>query len=179
MYLLEQVDWRKLFIPEQPLLDVVLRGTIMFLVLFLILRLFLRRQAGAIGMADLLVIVLIADAAQNAMGSEYRSVTEGTLLVLTIVFWDYVLDWAGYRIPWLRRFVRPAPLLLIKDGELQHRNLRKEMITREELLSLMREQGVEEPSDVRKAFLEGDGRISIIKRESSHVRDTDKQAPSS
>ena len=122
----------------------------------------LRREAGAISISDLLVVVLIADAAQNAMASEYKSITEGIVLVTTIVFWDYFLDWLGYRFPLLRPLIRPAPLLLIKDGHIQRRNLRQEMITEEELIEELREQGVESVEEVKKSYLEGDGRISVI-----------------
>lgn len=82
---------------------------------------------------DLLVVVLIADAAQNAMASEYKSTTEGLILVTTIVAWDYFLDWLGYRYPTIRPLVHPSPSLLIKDGRIQKRNLRREMITDEQI----------------------------------------------
>ncbi len=72
----------------------------------------LRRQAGTISISDFLVIVLIADAAQNAMGSQYQSIKEGLILVTTIVFWDYFLDWLGYKFPFFDRLLRPSPLLL-------------------------------------------------------------------
>ena len=68
----------------------------MYLGLFVIMRFMARRQAGHFGPADLLVIVLIADAAQNGLGKEYSSVTEGLALVLTIVGWEYLLDWLAW-----------------------------------------------------------------------------------
>src|SRR5688572_6731102 len=109
------VDWHALFVPGGSLLEIFLRGTVTYLALFAFMR-FLRRQAGSIGIADLLVVVLIADASQNAMAGEYTSITEGLLLVATILFWDYALDWLGYRLPKFQRIVRPAPLPLIKNG---------------------------------------------------------------
>jgi uncharacterized membrane protein YcaP (DUF421 family) len=72
--------------PSLHIAEIILRGTIVYLFLFVLLRI-LRRGAGAIGISDLLVVVLIADAAQNAMASEYKSITEGLILVTTIVFW--------------------------------------------------------------------------------------------
>ena len=71
----------------------------MYLALFAILRFIGRRQAGHFGPADLLVIVLIADAAQNGLGKDYQSVTEGIVLVATIVAWEYAFDWAAWRYP--------------------------------------------------------------------------------
>jgi uncharacterized membrane protein YcaP (DUF421 family) len=157
------IDWKSVFIPSVHLAEIFLRGTIVYLFIFFLLRI-LRREAGAIGISDLLVVVLIADAAQNAMASEYKSITEGLFLVATIVFWDYAIDWLGYRFPKLRRLLHPAPLLLVKDGRMLRRNMRQEMITEEELMSLLREQGVENIKEVKKCCLEGDGHISVIKK---------------
>src|SRR5918998_1317966 len=160
-----EIDWHELFVPQSPLVGVFVRGTLTYLMLFLILRFLLKRQSGVIGIADLLVIVLIADAAQNAMANEYKSITEGGLLVLTIVFWNYFLDWLGYRFPAFQRLVRPPPLKLIQDGRMLFRNMRQEMITPEELNSQLRQQGIERCDEIKEAYIEGDGRISIIKRE--------------
>jgi uncharacterized membrane protein YcaP (DUF421 family) len=160
-----EIDWHKLFVPDQPILDGVIRGTLVYLMLFLIFRFLLRRRARGLGMADVLVIVLIADASQNAMGSEYRSVTEGAALVLTIVCWDLLIDWIGDRVRWLRPVLRPPPLLLIKDGNILRENMRQERITPDELLSELRKQGFEDHRGVRKAYLESDGAVSIFAAE--------------
>ena len=158
------IDWRALFIPEHSILDMVVRGTIMYLGIFAVLRMLGRRQGGSIGTADILVIVLLADAAQNGMTHEYKSVTEGMVLVLTILAWNQVLDWLSYHVPKLRPLLAAPALCLIKNGTLQRRNMRIEMITPEELLSQLREQGVESPADVKTTMLEEDGRISVIKK---------------
>jgi len=160
-----QIDWKAVFVPEVALLEIVLRGTLVYLLLFFVLRV-LRREAGALGISDLLVVVLIADAAQNAMSSEYKSVTEGAVLVGTIMAWDYSLDWLGYRFPAFARVLRPAPLPLVKDGRALRQNMRKEMISMEELMSQLREQGVEHLSEVKRCYLEGDGHVSVIKKDS-------------
>jgi uncharacterized membrane protein YcaP (DUF421 family) len=131
--------------------------------LFIVMRFFLRRRSGGLGLADILVVVLIADAVQNAMGSEYKSVTEGALLVFTIVSLDFALDWVGHRVPWLRRLTRPSPLLLIRNGRMIRRNMQREMITTEELMSQLRQQGIDDPAVVRCAYLEGDGEMSVLK----------------
>jgi uncharacterized membrane protein YcaP (DUF421 family) len=170
MHIFPEIDWQSVFIPSLHIGEIVLRGTIVYLFLFVLLRI-LRRGAGAIGISDLLVVVLIADAAQNAMASEYKSITEGLVLVTTIVFWDYFLDWLGYKFSPIRRLLRPSPRLLIKDGRIQARNLRKEMITEQELIQQLREQGVETIEEVKNSYIEGDGHISVITKDS-----TDKKA---
>ena len=161
---LGQLDWSTIFVPTLPIAEIILRGTVIYLLLFGILRV-LRREAGAISVGDLLVVVLVADAAQNAMASDYKSITEGVLLVGTIVGWDYFLNWLGYRSRWVHDLLRPAPLPLIKDGRLLRRNLRQELITTDELMSELRQQGVESVDAVRRCYLEGDGHFSVITRQ--------------
>ncbi len=156
-----QIDWHSVFVPTVSIPEIIFRGTVIYLLLFAVLRL-LRREAGGLGIADVLVIVLIADAAQNAMSSTYKSVTEGAVLVGTIVFWDYTMDWLSYRFPRFQRLVRPAALLLIKDGRMQRKHMREEMVSEDELMSQLRQQGVEDVAKVKKAYLEGDGRVSVI-----------------
>lgn len=156
------LDWERIFLPSTPLLEIFIRGTITYLALFLLLRLVLKRQSGTVGITDLLVIVLIADAAQNAMAGEYTSITDGVLLVATIILWSYALDWLGYHVPAIQRLVHPPPLELVKDGRMLYVNMRRELITKEELMSQIREQGVDDLSQVKRAFMESDGHISVV-----------------
>jgi uncharacterized membrane protein YcaP (DUF421 family) len=167
------VDWlvpedglSHLFRPDTPLLEIFVRGSVMYLGLFALLRFVLKRQAGAIGISDLLVVVLIADAAQNAMAAEYTSIADGIVLVLVIIFWAFALDWIGFHNERFGKLVHPPPLPLVEDGELRRPNLRRELITVEELMSQLREQGVEDISQVKRAQMEGDGRISVVTLES-------------
>jgi len=157
------VDWNAVFVPAIGIAEIVVRGSIMYLALFAILRFMARRQAGSFGPADLLVIVLIADAAQNGLGKEYGSVTEGIILVITIVAWEYFLDWLGWKFPPVRRILHPGSLILVKNGQLVERNMRKEMLTEEELLSQLREKEASSLASVKLAILEGDGRLSVLK----------------
>jgi uncharacterized membrane protein YcaP (DUF421 family) len=158
------VDWHSIFVPTLGIVQVAIRGTIMYLALFAILRFMARRQAGSFGPADLLVIVLIADAAQNGLGKDYASVTEGITLVVTIVAWDYAIDWLAWRFAALRPILKSPALVLIRDGKLDEKSLRLEMLTREDLMGQLREQDVETIAEVRLAQIEGDGRLSVLKR---------------
>jgi uncharacterized membrane protein YcaP (DUF421 family) len=157
------VDLAALFVPETPLLEIFLRGTAVYVVLFLLLRLALKRQSGAVGMTDLLVVILIADAAQNAMADDYHSITDGIVLVATILFWAYAIDWLGYHVPAIERLVHPLPLPLVANGRLLRGNMRSELITYEELMSQLRAQGVDDVSAVHRAYLEGNGELTVIR----------------
>src|SRR5689334_6101742 len=101
------LDWAGMFAPDTPPLEIFLRGSIVYLVMFTLLRVVLKRESGSLGVSDLLVVVLIADAAQNAMASDYKSITDGLLLVATIIFWSYALDWIAFHFPVLRHFIHP------------------------------------------------------------------------
>jgi uncharacterized membrane protein YcaP (DUF421 family) len=169
------VDWAKLFLPDTPLLEIFLRGTLMYLALFILLRVVLKRESGGLGITDLLVIVLIADAAQNALADDYTSLPDGLLLVITIIFWSHALNWLGHRFPRFEQFIHPRPLPLIENGRLRHDRMREELITESELASQLRLQGFEDPSQVKAAYLEGDGRISAIGHEGRSQGAPDKQ----
>jgi uncharacterized membrane protein YcaP (DUF421 family) len=156
------IDWAKMLIPDTPPLEIFLRGSVMYLSIYFLLRFVLKRQAGTVSVADVLVLVLISDAAQNAMANDYTSIPDGLLLVATIIFWAYALDWLGYRFPALGRVLYPPRLLLMKDGRMMHRNMQKELVSPEELMSQLRLQGIADPSQVKEASMEGDGRISVI-----------------
>lgn len=132
--------------------------------MFAVLRIF-RRQAGSFSIADLLVIVVIADAAQNGMAGDSRSVTESVLLICTIVGWDFFLDWLGFKSKLFEKILEPEKLKVIENGKLLRQNLKKEMITTEELMSQMRQNGIEDISEVKSAYLESDGHFSFIKHE--------------
>ncbi|MDP9367069.1 MAG: DUF421 domain-containing protein [Chloroflexota bacterium] len=170
------VDWEKTFVPHTPLLEIFLRGTVVYLVLFGLLRAVLRRESGAVGITDLLVVVLLADAAQNAMADDYTSIPDGVLLVATIVFWSHALNWLGFRYPLIQRLVHPPPLKLIEDGRLLRRNMRRELVTEDEILSQVRLQGINDLSQVEEAFMEGDGRISVVARNGRNNGNTDRLA---
>jgi uncharacterized membrane protein YcaP (DUF421 family) len=111
-----------------------------------------------------LLLVLVADAAQNAMAGEYKSVSDGLVLVSTILGWNFLFDWAAYRFSLIHRLVQPKELCLIRDGRVLHRNLRREMLTEDDLRSKLRTHGVEHFSEVRAAYMESDGTISLLKR---------------
>jgi len=160
------LDWRQMLVPSGNLVELVLRASVMYLLILAGFRLF-RRDAGSLSVSDLLVVVLIADAAQNGMSDDYQSLTEGAIVVTTIFAWNYALDWLAYRSRFVYWLLHPPSLLLVRDGRIQYRNLRSELITRDDLLAQLREQGVEDISRVKKCFLESDGRMSVIREDAS------------
>ena len=158
------VEWSELFGLSVPPLELVVRGSALYVFLLVLFRVVIKRRIGAIGMADILVLVIISDASQNAMAGQYRTVTDGFILIGTIIGWNYAFDWACFRFPRLQKLLEPPPLLLIDNGRVLWRNLRVEFVSEAELKSKLREQGVEDPAQVAKAYLETDGQLSVIKK---------------
>lgn len=173
------IDWQKLFIPTVPLFETFLRGTVVYLFLFILLRVLTKRESSSVGMTDLLVLVLLADAAQNAMAGDYKTITDGLLLVSTIVFWSHFLDWLGYKFPFLGRVIKPPKLLLVKNGRMLKRNMEKELITEEELLSELRKQGLTGIDNIVEAYMEPDGTVSILekKKKNQKAKKSRKRGP--
>jgi uncharacterized membrane protein YcaP (DUF421 family) len=92
------LNWEVVFVPSGSIVEVMLRGTLMYFALVLLMRLVLRREPGSIGLADMLLVVILADASQNAMAGGYKSWTEGVVLVGTLLFWNYAFDWLAYHL---------------------------------------------------------------------------------
>jgi uncharacterized membrane protein YcaP (DUF421 family) len=150
-----------MFMPKESVLEIIIRGTIMYLGMYALLRVF-RRQSGSVGIADLLVIVVIADAAQNGMAGDSKSITEALILILTIVLWDWFFDWLGFRSTFWGRILQPQPLLMIDNGKVISKNLDQEFINEDELLGQLREQGIDRFEQVKKCYLESNGHFSVI-----------------
>ncbi|MDQ2639831.1 MAG: DUF421 domain-containing protein [Pseudomonadota bacterium] len=159
------MDFGALFGVQMPVAEIVIRGSAIYWFLFLVFRFVLRRDVGAIGIADVLLLVILADAAQNAMAGEYKTITEGIILLATIIGWNMLLDWLAYRFPAVNRFTTPRALLLVRHGRFLPENLRREHLTRDEVMSKLREQGIIHLRDVRHAYMESDGQISVMRYE--------------
>lgn len=158
------MDWGELFGISVSPWELVVRGSAMYLFLFVLFRVVVKRRVGSVGMADILILVIVADAAQNGMSGDYRTITEAFILVGTLVAWNMLIDWLAYRFPALQTVLEPPPLLLIEDGRVLWRNLRQELISESELHTKLREHGVTSPREVTKAFMEPDGQITVLKK---------------
>lgn len=159
-----QVNWQQVFLPHTSIFELVLRGSLVYLSVVAILRFMPSRQVGGVGIADLLVVVLVATAAQDAMATNDSSITGGLVLVATIGCWSYLFNWLSYKIPRFQRFLSASPLLLVKDGQVFQQNLERGLISQRELMSQLRQQGVHSLKKVKKAYIEGDGQVSVFTR---------------
>lgn len=155
-------DWESVFITELPVIEIVVRSTVLYFVVFLIMRGTLRRTAGQLSMLDFIFVLLVANGAADAMTGGATSIMSGVIIVLTVVAWNYILNSLSYRIPMLERLVSPPPLRVVEKGKMLRRNMRQEFLTEQELMAQLREEGIEDLAKVKAAHIEGDGNISVI-----------------
>lgn len=142
--------------------EVVLRTAIVYAALVGAFRFFGKREIGQMTPFDLVVILLIANAVQNAMVGTDTSVTGGLIAAVTLLVFNYGVQFVRSRVPAFRKLVEGQPAVLISDGKVMDSTLHKEGIDIDDVLQAIREHGLEGVPDVRLAVLEVDGSISIV-----------------
>ncbi|MDT4864814.1 DUF421 domain-containing protein [Cupriavidus necator] len=157
-------DWRETLLLTLSPLEIIVRGTLMYWVLFLLFRFVVRRDIGSLGIADLLLVVIVADAAQNGMAGNGESVADAVLLVVTLIAWNRLIDLLAYHSPAFQRFAEPRKVLLVRNGTKLRENMRRESITDEELEAKYRQEGLESIDEVKALYLEADGKVSVVKK---------------
>ncbi|MCC6778188.1 MAG: DUF421 domain-containing protein [Hyphomicrobiales bacterium] len=144
---------------------IVLRTLVVYVVLLFGLRIAGKRELGQMSPFDLVVILIIANAVQNAMVGADTSLNGGLLAALALLCANWLVSRLGLRFGWLERRVRGMPTLLINDGQFIDEHLRHEGLSRDDVMMAMREHGVDGPAQVKAAILEVDGTISIVARD--------------
>lgn len=113
-------------------------------------------------MMDLVFVLLIAEAASHALG-DFTSISDGLIMIVTLMAWNWLINAISYRVPAIERLVSAPSIEVVRDGKLLRRNMRREYLTEAELISHLRTEGIEGLSEVRSARVESDGRISVLK----------------
>lgn len=157
-------DIEKIVKPEMPLLEIFLRGVILYFLILLILRFLPRRTTGELGAMDLVFILLLTEAASHAMG-DFTSLGDGVIMLLVFILCNYGVNQLTYHVKFFQNIFEHPPVQIIKDGKILHRNMRKELLTQGELMANLRENGIEKLTDVKNAFVESEGNISFVKWE--------------
>ena len=155
------------FLHNQYLL-IVLSSIAVYLFIILAIRLFGKKELSQLSIFDLVFILLISNAVQNAMVGSDSSLVGGLVAASSLFVVNYLFKYLLYKFPKLGSVVQGEELLLINSGKLNLSNMTKARITHEELLEAVREHGVSEISKVDLAILEIDGNISIISNDFKH-----------
>jgi uncharacterized membrane protein YcaP (DUF421 family) len=148
-------------------MDVALRSLFGFLLVLLVTRVVGRRELSSMEPFDLILLVVIGDLVQQGITQDDYSVTGALIVVSVIGLMTVLVAYLNFRVSWLRPLFEGGLVVLVEDGQVIQRNLKRERITIEELESEARLQQLESLDDVRLAVLETNGRISFIARSSS------------
>lgn len=157
-------EWTALFAIETPILELFARGAVIYLGIMALLRIMPRRTGGELTTTDLIVILLVAEAATHSF-SIYTSVADALVLIATLLALDYSVNALSYRFPAFERLMSAPPLPLVRDGKLLRRNMRREFVTEEELMGQLRAKGIDDLSQVKKAYVESEGELTFVTRE--------------
>lgn len=145
-------------------LEFVLRGIVVYVFLLVILRLTGKRQVGQLAPFDLVLLLIISNAVQNAMNGGDNSVSAGIILCITLVGMNWLVGYLCLRNKRFAALIEGHPALLIHDGNIQHRALLRSHVTMHELMAALRAEGLSGPEDVRSAMLENSGRITVVRK---------------
>ena len=143
-------------------MDLVLRAVIVFFAIFLVTRVIGRRELSTMEPFDLILLIVTGDLMQQAVTQSDLSLTGGLTVLATMALLTVALSYISFKVPKLRPVLDGEPLVLVQDGEIIQRNLRRERITVGELLAEARQQQVASVDEIRFAVLETNGRISVI-----------------
>src|SRR6266550_1385728 len=159
-----------------PWWEIILRTAVVYVAVLFLLRVAGKRELGQMSPVDLVVILVIANAVQNAMTGGDNSLIGGIIAATTLVAVNTAFARIGHRVPYLQHLFESQPTPLVRRGKLIKRNLERENVEEDELLMAAREHGIEDMAGVESAYLERDGSISIIpkgapgKSGSRHIR---------
>ena len=142
--------------------ELILRALIVYVFLLVLLRFTGKRQVGQLAPFDLVLLLVLSNSLQNAMSGSDSSVTGGMLLASTLIAVNWIAGWLTYRSKALEALIEGRPVILIHDGHVNQRAVRKVKMTMHELDAAIRAEGCAGPENVRFAVLENNGRISVL-----------------
>jgi uncharacterized membrane protein YcaP (DUF421 family) len=154
------------WLPEISTGEKILRSLIVYFFLLLMLRLLGKREVAQMTVFDLVVLLILSNVLQNSLIGPDNSVTGGLIGATAILLTNWLMGHLVFRSKRLSRAIEGVPVLLVHHGQLVEQNLRRESISKDDLLSMLRTQGVFHLHEVRVAVLEPSGKLSVMKEDS-------------
>ena len=144
--------------------EFLVRAAVVYVFLLVVLRLTGKRQVGQLAPFDLVLLLVLSNAVQNSMNGGDNSITGGLLLASTLVGMNWIVGWLTYESKGIEALIEGRPVILIHDGRLNHRAMRRFQMTKHELEAALRAEGCAGPEEVRFAVLENNGQVTVIPR---------------
>ncbi|MFO7299343.1 MAG: DUF421 domain-containing protein [Actinomycetes bacterium] len=145
-------------------MDIVIRATVIYWFLWLMVRGTGKRSLAELTPLDLILVVVIGDMVQQGVNQEDMSITGALLAVAVFVGWTFLADWLSRRSPRAGKVLTGEPVIVLQDGEPLYERLRRERLTVEDLKEAARLQGIASLLQIRYAVLETDGQISFVEK---------------
>ena len=145
-------------------MDIVLRTILVFGVLLVLMRVIGRRELSSLQPFDLILLIIVGDAVQQGLTQDDYSLTGAFLVIFTFAVLQVFVSRIGYRFPGVRPVLEGEPIIVVDDGKVIERNLRRERLTQEEIAEEARSNGIAHLAQVKWAVLETNGKISFIKK---------------
>jgi uncharacterized membrane protein YcaP (DUF421 family) len=143
-------------------MDITLRAVVLFFFVFLLTRVIGRRELSSLQPFDLILLIVLGDSIQQGLTQDDYSVTGSVIAVGTIAALQVLTSFASYKLRWARRMLHGDPIVLVQDGKVIEKNLRRERITLEEVAEQARVNELASLQDVQWAVFEPSGAISFI-----------------
>ncbi|HEX4592331.1 MAG TPA: YetF domain-containing protein [Gemmataceae bacterium] len=145
-----------------PWWELTARAVLVYLFLLVLLRLTGKRQVGQLAPFDLVLLLILSNAVQNAMNAGDNSLTAGLILATVLVVLNGAVGYATFRSKWLEALVEGRPKVLIHNGKLYESVVRGQRLTHHEVMAALRRAGCGSVEQVHVAILENNGQISVV-----------------
>ena len=146
-------------------MDIAFRGAALFLFMFLLTRVIGRRELSSLQPFDLILLIVLGDTIQQGLTQDDYSVTGAVIAVGTIAGLQVVTSYTSFRFPWARRVLNGDPIVLVQDGKVIEKNLRRERLTHEDLAEQARASQIGSLEDIQWAVFEPSGSVSFIPKQ--------------
>lgn len=157
----------ELLIPEMPVWELVVRGFIIYFALMVAFRLIGKREFGQLGAFDLILLLIISEAISPALNANDRAVTSGLIVAATLFVINYLMGWAQFKSPALKKLLSGEAQVLIRDGKPDEQVMNRERMSEQDIVSELRLKGIDAIERVRLGYLEDNGSISALLRKES------------
>lgn len=157
------VDWVDVFLPDSSPVEMIVRGAVLYILFVIFFRVMPRRTGGELETMDLVFLLLVTEAASHSLG-EFTSIFDGIVMILTMMTLNYLVNFLTHRNAWFERLLTRPPVVVIRDGKMLLREMRREFLTQAELMEHLRSEGISSPDEVKTAYVENDGKLSVQKR---------------
>jgi len=151
-------------VDANTLIFTALRASLVYFFLLLVVRVLGKREIGNTSAFDLIVALILGEVVDEIIYGDV-TILQGMIAIVVVAIWHLVNSWASFKSEFIDKLTGAPPTLMVKSGEIQHKNLAKERLNEDELFSELRMIGVEDVKEVKQATLEPNGTISVLLEE--------------